>query len=289
MSAHHRIAELEDGQDRLRQQLRVSEVELSSATVSLEVAALPDSTIKNKYQDLQRQHEGLRTEYSEQEAQLRKLQQQAQVWKGANSTLQEQTGDLTKTLSQIHTCLEHAINQCHSVLAARLDSDQTVPQLRSQVSKVAASLKPAAARAAMRLRTAGLQRSSVTSQGSSQASPPRSRYRSPRHELGQSPTGRHPVVRRSQLTTDGSPTRTPATPSLLERRSPVQRRLLRSPDRAPLIEFTVRPVRGGGILAPLGITFGYREGTSHGLLEIKEIQPNTAAAQRAGKFARLVI
>ena len=69
------------------------------------------------------------------------------------------------------------------------------------------------------------------------------------------------------------------------RRSPAQRRLRRSPARSPLIEFTVR---GGAKQASLGITFGFREGTSHGLLEIKEILPNTAAARCPGECGRAI-
>ena len=135
------------------------------------------------------------------------MQQKTQKQTSAHSRLHEQTGDLTKTLSQVHTCVEHAINQCRSVLAVPPESEQTVQQLRSQVSKVVASLKPAADRAAMRLETERERQRQRqrdrdgTSLAGSQRSPPQSRYGSPRRELSQPP----PLVRRLVVTGPQSP------------------------------------------------------------------------------------
>ena len=242
--------------------------------MDLEIEPLSDSTIKRKYKDLNREYQALQKKYEEHDLHMEELQQKVQQQTAANSQLQELAGDLKKTLGQVHTCVEHAIYQCDSV---RLDSGQTVQELRLQVSKVVASLKPAAARATMRLRTLGSQRSPP--RYGSPTQPPQSRalvasdVRSPTGgSFTSSPTASSPPGRRSPTTS--SPTR---------RRSPVQRNLRRSPDRAQLIEFTVR---GGAKRTPLGIVFGFRAGTSHGLLEIKEIEPNTAAARRRGKSSR---
>lgn len=283
-------SELEDSQRQLKQQLRDLLIEQSSTAVDLETEALSDSKIKRKYKDLNREHQALQMKYEEHDFHVGELQQKIQQQTAAHGQLQEQAGDLKKTLSQVHTCVEHAINQCDSV---RQDSGQTVQELRSQVSKVVASLKPAAARATMRLRRLGEEHDTRVG---SERSPQRPRYGSPTQPPParrlvvsdvRSPTERwlprHGIAPTNRSPTEGSFTTSPNTSSPLGRRSPAQRRLRRSPDRAQLIEFAVR---GGAKKAPLGITFGFREGTSHGLLEIQEILPDTPAARRGGKSTR---
>ena len=302
-SMQERNAKLEVVLPELEQRNAELQVDLRVTRAKLDTQDLPDQTIKRKYVDLNQNYELLRTKHETTVGRYAELQDSSKKQAALEDTLLQQFGDLTKTMRQVYQCVEHAISLCDGVLGVpgdpfRSEADQTVAELRKQINQVVASLRPASARSAKRLRDVdqhhhqqqlGYQSGASPSPAPSPAaaaaptydtyrkasSPLRAVSPAAKKQLAEPAAATAGVLRaRAQPRASVSPVHGERTRTPQRRRSP--RRPLRSPDRAPLVEFVVR---GGDVKSPLGIQFGFREGSSHGLLEIAEIDAGTAAAQ----------
>jgi len=277
----------------------------------VDTQVLPEASIQGRYSELATQHSELQQRHNElqqkQEQEAERLAREhasSRKHKGLVDALRQQDVDRQRELQsvaqmmrEINQCVLHATNHCTSVLVED-NASQSVPNLRQQIEKVAASLRPAVKRSERRLHS--LDEAERTITGGQWRSPPagipeavtpsRPRRSQPQPEPEPEPEP-EPRVDTSGSSWRTSPTssggsrrrsngsgqrrrRSSGSPSRAHRRSPSERsRRSRTPRRrTPLVEISIQ---GSG---PLGINFGYRDTDTHGMLEVTGIDPNSRMA-----------
>ena len=296
-------------QSELESQVASLEVELATARSAVDTQVLPEASIQGRYSELVTQHSELQQRHDElqqkQEQEAERLAREhasSRKHKGLVDALRQQDVDRQRELQnvaqmmrEINQCVLHATNHCTSVLVED-NAGQSVPKLRQQIEKVAASLRPAVKRSERRLHS--LDEAEKTITGGQWRSPPAgipeavtpSRPRRAQPEPQPQPEP-EPRVDTSGSSWRTSPTssggsrrrsngsgqrrrRSSGSPSRAHRRSPTERsRRSRTPRRrTPLVEISIM---GSG---PLGINFGYRDTDTHGMLEVTGIDPNSRMA-----------